>query len=325
MTDERDPQAASPRSQAPLPVTTVVEDNARPLLRAVAERYGTLAGLLARAGTGGEAGGAGGGGGGGLEDADLVHDLRVGSRRVGEVARLLEPFMDKPAAKAVGASLKDLRRAMGDLRDSDVTREHLTHWRMPAAVRAVAKEMAAELEAKRGELVRAAAGVIGSARVQGTMVVLARVIEEQSGAAADGAERRLEDLVAEGLKKREKQLRKAFGKAAMQQTPEALHAARVAAKKLRYVSELAAEAKLSIPGDVKKQVKTLKKMQELLGDHHDVHVIVETLEKHLDAAREKPVRGLNAAWKRWRKATEREQARRAAEFFMQSYAWINRG
>ncbi len=69
------------------------------------------------------------------KEGDFVHDVRVAARRLGEVARLLEKFMDKPSARAVDGSLKSLRRSMGELRDSDVTREHLSKWRMPHAVK----------------------------------------------------------------------------------------------------------------------------------------------------------------------------------------------
>ena len=46
--------------------------------------------------------------------------------------------MKKPTAKAVAASLRALRRAMGELRDDDVTREHLLKWRMPGPLRQIA-------------------------------------------------------------------------------------------------------------------------------------------------------------------------------------------
>lgn len=299
-----------------------VPDGGIPLLKAAAERQADLAALLARAGGGGAAAG-----GGALGDAELVHDVRVGSRRLGEVARLMGAFLDKPTARAVEGSLKNLRRAMGALRDSDVMREHLAHWRMPAAVRTLAKEAGADLESKRGEAAEAALKVVTSASVQGAMVVLARVIEEQSkGEAAIGAEKRVESLVTAGLRKREKQMRRALGKAARKQTPESLHTARVAVKKLRYVSELGHRAGMKMPdgSDAKRQVKMLKKMQELLGDHHDVHVIVQALEARKEAPRERAIAGLEGAFRTWRKGMEQGQARRAAEFFMRSYAWMNR-
>jgi CHAD domain-containing protein len=153
-----------------------------------------------------------------LSDADFVHDLRVAARRLGEVARLLGAgggFMDKPTARAVDASLKTLRQSMGELRDADVTREHLMKWRMPAPVKNVAREVAEELEHKREKLEKAARVQMEAASVSGAMVVLARVLEQQSAASAvEQTERKLAGAVAGLLKKREKQMRRAFGKAA---------------------------------------------------------------------------------------------------------------
>jgi len=259
-----------------------------------------------------------------LRDADFVHDLRVASRRLGEVARLMgvRDFLDKSTAKAVEASLRALRRSMGDLRDNDVMREHLLKWHMPAPVKHIAGELAGSLEADRPKLAEAAAIQMHSPSVTGAMVVLARVLEDcgKPEAAAE-TERELRAGVESQMKKREKQLRQAFGKAARKQTAAALHEARIAAKKLRYVMELADEAQ-TMRG-AKQKVKFLKQVQELLGDHHDTHVIVERVQAHLKDRREKPLRGLQPAWKKWHTATGRLQAKRAAEFFARSYVWMN--
>lgn len=259
-----------------------------------------------------------------LAEADFVHDLRVATRRLEEVARLIATrrLLDKPAAKAVEASLKGLRRSMGDLRDLDVTREHLTRWRMPAAVKQVAEELAAGLENERGKLAAAAAEHMRSPSVTGAMVVLARVLEEFGKAqAAQEMERELEAGIEAQAKRREKQLRRAFGQAAKKQTARALHEARIAAKKLRYVLELADGA--GTMEEAGRKVKFLKKVQELLGDHHDTHVILERVGEHLKDRREEAIGGLAPAWQKWRGQMEKSQARRAAEFFAKSYTWMN--
>jgi CHAD domain-containing protein len=198
---------------------------------------------------------------------------------------------------------------------------------MPAAVRALAREAAEAAGSKRPALVKAAREAITSARVQGAMLVMARVIEEQTagdGAKARAAEKALDGLVREALAKRERQVKKAFGKAARKQTPDALHAARIAVKKLRYVTELAEEGADGGAAEAwKRQVKLLKKIQELLGEHHDAHVILQVLEGQMRAQKNAPPASM-AAWKRWRAAVEKQQARRAGLFFAASYAWINR-
>jgi CHAD domain-containing protein len=218
--------------------------------------------------------------------------------------------------------LKGLRRSMGDLRDADVTREHLLQWKMPAPVKQVAEELAGTIAADRATLVKAGAAQMHSPGVTRAMVVLARVLKEcGKPEAAEQAEGALLAAVTSQIKRREKQLRRAFGKAARKQTPAALHAARIAAKKLRYVMELVAEANADTGAKLK--VKFLKQIQALLGDHHDTHVIVERVQAHLQDRREQSFRGLPAAWRKWHGQTQRMQAKRAAEFFAKSYAWMN--
>lgn len=284
------------------------------LLKAAIKRHEEVAALLAR-------------GPAALADSDFVHDLRVGSRRLGEVARLLAGFMDKPAAKAVEASLRSLRRSMGDLRDADVTREHLLKWRMPAPVKKIARDVAADLEQKRIALQAAAAAQITSASVTGTMVLLAQRLETLAAPerCAD-ADKKLRGIIRNHLKKRSRQMRRAFGKAARKQTAASLHEARIAVKKLRYVLELADAA--GTEKGAKKDIRFLKQLQELLGDHHDTHVIVEQLASRLRPSPSAPPQRrrskvLAPAWRKWHRQAEHLQARRASDFFMRTYAWIN--
>ena len=271
-------QGANGSASPALPEAATLAPDSRPQgkqIKAAARRHSDLAELL---GSRAEQ----------LADADFVHDLRVAAQRSGEVARLLGrggDFMDKPTAKAVDASLKTLRRSMGDLRDANVTREHLTKWRMPAPVKKVAREIAEELERTREKLENAARRQMEAASVSGAMVVLARVLEQRTvPEAIEETERQFASAVTSLAKRREKQMRRAFGKAARKQTAESLHEARIAVKKLHYVMELAEAA--DTQKGAKKKVRFLKQLQELLGDHHDVHVIVEQVRAHLSTRRE---------------------------------------
>jgi CHAD domain-containing protein len=282
------------------------------LLRAAHQRHDDFAALLTRASEPA----------GGLSDADFVHDLRVASRRIGEAARLLRPFTDKPTAKAVDASLRAIRRAMGDLRDSDVTREHLEKWKMPGPLKQVARELSSLHAASRPGLEAAARTQIHSASLTGTMVVLARILEDRGmPEVAAETERHLRGTLEDQIKKREKKMRRSFGTAAKKQTAAALHAARITVKKLRYVLELAADAGLQ--RGAKKKIRLLKQLQQLLGDHHDAHVVAEELQRHLKVKRDKPISSLLPAWRKWQRLTNTAQSKRAAIFFARTYAWIN--
>gem|GEM_PF-1403399 len=307
----------------------------RSLLKVAGERYGVLLELLKK-GVEVERELAydqskieNGGGQKSKIDVAFVHDLRVAARRLSEVAAILAGggLMDKPTSRMVDATLKGLRKAAGELRDLDVTCEHLQlgerrgKWAMPAALKTVAKELGGELQGKRSELEKKLRETMTSAGVTGAMVLLARTIEVASApeqAEGGGVERQLRAAVEKRLAKRQKRMRKKYGTAAQKQTDESLHEARIATKQLRYVVELADA------GGIKRQkteLKFLKNVQELLGDHHDVHVILSTLATRV-AAKGRTVKGLGVAWRKWQRIKEWEQGKRAAEFFVQSYRWM---
>ncbi|HEY4328272.1 MAG TPA: CHAD domain-containing protein [Phycisphaerae bacterium] len=263
-----------------------------------------------------------------LGDSDFVHDLRVATRRMGEVARLLNETgatLDKPTAKAIATSLRLLRQAMGNLRDSDVTREHLLKWRIPMPLKKVAQRIAGALEENRPTLQVAAQMQMQTASLAGTMVILARSLEdiaqpEQAAEAERGFRAALEDLI----KTREKQLKRSFGVAAKKQTAASLHAARICVKKMRYVLELAVAAGGGVARrGIKSKVRQLKQLQELLGDHHDAHVITEQLEVQLKGMARPWPKSLSPAWRKWQRHTAGVQSKRAAVFFAKTYAWMN--
>lgn len=301
-----------PQIDMPAPEAAVVPEKAEgKLLRALVQRHELFTGLLAR-------------GAEGLADHEFVHDLRVGSRRMGEAARLLRMFTDKPTARAVASSLRAVRRAMGELRDSDVTQEHLEKWKMPGPVKQVARAVALLHAESRPALEIAAAAQMASASLVGSMVVLSRLLEERGMPdCASETERQLRGELESQIKKREKEMRRLFGRAAKKQTATSLHEARIGVKKLRYVLELAADA--GTQRGAKKKIRLLKQLQELLGAHHDVHVIGEELERHLKVKREKPVKGLALGWRKWQREMNARQSKRAAVFFAKTYAWINEG
>jgi len=236
---------------------------------------------------------------------------------VARVAACGRGLLDKPSAKAVQSSLKAVRQSMGALRDADVVTEHLLKWRMPAPLKLLARELAAEHAQQRPALAQAADAQLKSASFTGTLVILARVLE-QSRRSTASTERDLQAALQGLIRKRQKQVRKALGRAASKQTAESLHEARIVIKKLRYVVELSQP----FTKGAGMEVKLLKQFQELLGDHHDAHVIEAQLARKIRKT-EKPPKGLAAAWRKWSRQLEVDQSKRAAAFLMKSYAWIN--
>jgi len=249
-------------------------------------------------------------------DSEFIHDLRVLTRRLTEVARLLQPLMEKPAAAALVDSLRTLRRSTGELRDLDVLGEHLLQWELPAALKPLADQLVADLPARRCELAGQLRQQIASPGLAASLHYLAAILEQ---AAANPAEplKQLGSHLAKTTRKRRKQLRDQLGKAARKQSQEQFHNARIAAKKLRYSLELADESGLQAH---KAELKFLKKFQSLLGDMHDADVMLHTLRARL--AQSPPAD--SADWQSFQDATHLQQAKRAGEALVLGYRWINR-
>jgi CHAD domain-containing protein len=235
--------------------------------------------------------------------------------------------VDPAISLGIGGTLRDLRQAAGELRDLDVLAEHLAKWRLPQPLRQLAARLEADLPARRAVLAERLRQTASSAAMQAMLALLARVIEEQrrpDGAAA--VEAKLGELLRKRLRKRRGQMEKAFGRAARKQTDKSLHEARIAVKKLRYALEIAHATHQKGARDA---LKALKNLQELLGMHHDVSVITETLRQHLaePGEAEPPTAAARrrrlAAWHSWLRGTQHAQAKRAAEFFLLSYLWRN--
>lgn len=274
-------------------------------------------------------------------EVDFVHDLRVLTRRLSEVVGILEGLVQPAVAEALTEVLRQTRKAAGDLRDLDVLAEHLTRWRMGPGLKPLRQRLLAEIPERRSALILPLRRQLSGATLSEALLVLARILENPAPRQAAGTPQ-LNQLLRKRLRRRDRQMRRAFGRAALKQTSTALHQARIAAKKYRYTLELAAES------DVKKGGRTLqflKKTQSYLGVMHDTDVILATLREHLAdlstpapktvttepekpnprllAQAAKARRSQATAWRKFQKDMAQLQARRAAQFFASSYQWMN--
>jgi CHAD domain-containing protein len=255
-------------------------------------------------------------------DVEFVHDVRVLTRRLSEVVGVLDELIDPAVGEAIDETLRQTRRSAGALRDLDVLGEHLARWRFPAGLRPLRKRLLGEMPERRATLVLPLRLQLAGSALGEALLVLARVLENPAHAQSAFAER-LAGVLKKRLRRRQKQLRQAFGKAALKQTSTALHQARIAAKKYRYALELADESGLQAGG---RNLKFLKRVQKHLGDMHDTDVILQTLGQHVQEVPDATAaqrRHVASAWRSFGKQMGAVQARRAADFFASSYAWMN--
>jgi CHAD domain-containing protein len=200
------------------------------------------------------------------DDPEIIHDLRVASRRLQQALQLL-PSHSKSANRKLFKVLRRVRRAFGACRNRDVcigliqakleaaTAVSMRHsW---DAVRFWLEEKrATEIDRARAELKRHDL-IEFIARVQAR---IGNIDQEPEGA----------EPLWQGLKEPLAEWRKALVSAKAQPQNDQIHAFRISGKRLRYQAESIAEL-----GDtsVKKLVQGLKTLQDDLGDWRDRSVL----------------------------------------------------
>ena len=213
-------------------------------------------------------------------DGTGVHQARVASRRLREAVPVLAADVKGSRKGNAQRKIRRLTQALGQVRELDVTL-------------AILDDMAQRETFPRAALEDVRGRVI-NAREEGRELMLKRLDRIR----LDKLDRRLElvagtldtqraeawrEVLARRLLKRAKRLASAIEEAGHIYAPERLHVVRIAVKKLRYSTELAAEAGHR---DAARQLATLKRAQEVLGRLHDLQV----LQTHVAAVQADPSR-----------------------------------
>ena len=199
-------------------------------------------------------------------DVEGIHQTRVASRRLREVVPAVARAADASQARALRRRLREVTRALGRSRELDVALETLrgvearSSRRAVAAIRAhVLRERAAARRDARARL--AAVDVETFAAV--TVALAGR---SESPEAIRACARR----VAARLGRRAGELRSSVVGAGLIFAPGPLHAVRIALKKFRYTLEVAERmGRFRLTATM----LALKRLQDLLGDLHDLQVL----------------------------------------------------
>jgi CHAD domain-containing protein len=211
--------------------------------------------------------------------ADPVHDLRVAIRRCRSVAAVLEEVDPDAAWKEMRKYPRKLFRALGELRDTQVLEEWTA--KLAAEGDAIRERLLAEFSTKEKELCDEVARVAGKfdpktwRKFERTLRRRARLVPPDRLAAECLAVERLEaakELHAQALRTA---------------NPEAWHRLRIGVKKFRYTVESLLPTRYETWGE------DLKRVQDLLGEVHDLSVLAQKIDQ-LAAAE---VQGSKVAWK----------------------------
>jgi inorganic triphosphatase YgiF len=217
-----------------------------------------------------------------LEDNDpeWVHQMRIGTRRLRSCLSLVRPYASSAALDDVLAETKWLADVLGSARDWDVfVRETLPPLAagvaQDAATSAGLKRLCARAEARRRVARAAAKSAAGSARFQrlllsgGLLCATPRFGTDSPAAGSEHADvlgGRADTFAAALLARRQRKLDQHAATLA-HASPEERHAARIAAKRLRYVAEFFAPVFPKKRG--KAYLKTLAALQDVLGRMND--------------------------------------------------------
>lgn len=202
------------------------------------------------------------------DDPETIHDLRVWSRRLQQALRVIAPPPQGKKSKRLLAELRHVRQTLGPCRDLDVNialleskREH----NGTGSVQRAWESMRSELASQRGVLLD------GMRRDIAGQDLFKFIIRAQSLIVrAEPDFDPLEQIIKATAKSMDG-WEESFAATREQPNATALHALRIAGKKLRYRAELLAA--LGQP-KVNPLVKSLKEIQTTLGDWHDRSVLL---------------------------------------------------
>lgn len=201
-------------------------------------------------------------------DDQGVHQARVASRRLREAVPVLAAGLKGGKAGKARRKIRRLTRALGTVRELDVTLKILDELARAdgvprSAVEAVRARVIAERDHGRDAMVKR----LGRVNVE--------KLHRRLGSVAEALERSTEEAwretLAARLLKRARRLSDAIDEAGQMYAPERLHQVRIATKKLRYALEIAAGVGVAAAAP---RVRALKRVQDLLGRMHDLVVLL---------------------------------------------------
>ncbi|MBE7187420.1 CYTH and CHAD domain-containing protein [Jatrophihabitans endophyticus] len=197
---------------------------------------------------------------------DVVHPTRVATRRYRSVLRIFGRAFDPARAEHLDVELKWFAAALGEVRDAQVLRRHLDDALddLPAdlVIGPVRTRIDRALDAEEDAARQALATLMAGPRYLALVRDL-RSWREDLPLLEDGPAREVKKYLRRAERKLDKRLSAARG---ADRGDETHHRARKAAKRTRYVAELARPV---LGSKARKSAKRAKKLQQRFGDRQD--------------------------------------------------------
>jgi CHAD domain-containing protein len=237
-------------------------------------------------------------------DAEALHDFRVAVRRLRSWLRSFRGEVEDTLRKRRRRELRAIADSTGAARDAEVMRARVQAERealTPRHRRAASWFLAREApEADAGADPRAEA----AAAFERLAPHLERALSRYQRAVGRAERGRFGDAAAEAIRRQAGALTAALAEVQGPADVERAHRARIEGKRLRYLLE---PLRRHVP-PAEAAVRSMKALQDLLGDLHDVHVLAARL---ADAAADAAAEGARAVHHALHAAGE-DQARAAA-------------
>ena len=233
------------------------------------------------------------------DEPDAVHQMRVATRRARSALQAFGAIIERQATRPLCEELKWLAAELGQARDGEVLLARLTAELAAIPPALVAGPVQARITGHfTAELAQAGTAALHALDGQRYL----RLLNDLDALLADPpltplAERKAGKVLARPVRRAARRLQRALAAvpaaedagaedASAVDRDAALHEARKAAKRARYAAETALPA---LGGKARRQAARAKKLQELLGDHHDsvvARTVLLGLADHARAAAE---------------------------------------
>lgn len=212
-------------------------------------------------------------------DPEALHDFRVAVRRLRSLLRAYKPQLESSVRKKDRRRLRDIQRATGGGREAEVALEWLTKQQADLAPEHLAglNWLSAELLARRRECARALDGDLRETFKRTTEQLEERlaIMRSEQNLLAERPHVSFARTLANLTESHATDLLVQLGQIARMDDSEALHQARIVGKRLRYLIEpVRAYAR-----EAQAVVKRSKRLQDVLGDLNDVHVLMAEIDR----------------------------------------------
>jgi CHAD domain-containing protein len=209
-----------------------------------------------------------------------VHKARVASRRVREALPVVLAQAPARRSARLRRSFRRVTRALGPLRELDVTRRVLDEWMLEdPAIAPVVSGLARRLDEQRPERRDEMLARLDEVDFESLVTRIERLMDERADESDEA--RALPDAIEGTLgirvARRGRALDLAVGRAGGLYAVDALHRVRIAIKKLRYALELAVDMRMLRS---RRPLGLLRSVQEVLGRLHDEQVVVDRIRRY---------------------------------------------